>query len=67
MVEPDDSSKEDRREAVNSLLAHLTPKEARALRTRFGIHERAEDDVADDVLAAMAHELVILGKNKKEK
>lgn len=67
MVQRDDLSKEDRREEINSLLAFLTPKEAKALRTRFGIDEEAEEDVTDDVLEAMARELAILRKKKRKK
>lgn len=67
MAKRKDLSKENRRGQVHSLLAFLTPKEAKALRTRFGIDEETEEDVANDVLEAMARELAILRKNKKKK
>lgn len=66
MADSKDSSKENQREDVHSLLAFLTPEEAKALRTRFGIDEEAEEDVADDVLEAMARELALLRKSKKK-
>jgi DNA-directed RNA polymerase sigma subunit (sigma70/sigma32) len=55
------------RDDVHSLLAALTPQEAKALRARLGIIE-ATDRVADEdegTLRALARALAIL-KNKKE-
>lgn len=55
-----------KRDEVKSLLAFLTPQESKALRARFGIAEEADEDVADDVLEAMARELAILRKKRKK-
>jgi DNA-directed RNA polymerase sigma subunit (sigma70/sigma32) len=54
------------RKDVHSLLAALTPQEAKALRARFGIDEanRVADD-EDGTLRALARELAMLKKKKK--
>jgi hypothetical protein len=51
------------RARVHSLLAALTPQQAKALRARFGIDERGTTSDEDEVtLHALAHELAILQK-----
>jgi DNA-directed RNA polymerase sigma subunit (sigma70/sigma32) len=55
------------RSEVHSLLAALTPQEAKALRARFGIDDA--NRVADDeegTLRALARELTMLKKKRRE-
>jgi len=65
MIENEREWMERVRQRIHTLLAALTPEEAKALRARFGIS--AEDSAAaeeEGTLLAMARELAILKKQK---
>ena len=53
------------RHEVHSLLAVLTPGEAKALRARFGLDKQRDEDLDEEAVRALIRELAALKKKKK--
>jgi len=52
------------RKEVQSLLSTLSPSEAKALRARFGLGTRPDDEDDEESLQALARELTALKKKR---